>query len=348
MNSERYKQFLLSVIRGAKPASGGREINCRCFECPDSADPSHGHMYISIPQSSDEPSLFYCHKCPARGVVTHKKLIEWNIYNQDIAEELIFHNKNCSGKSSNGKYYNRAIYNIYNTRVTDDEVTRYKIDYINNRLGLNLSVNDIRNLKIVLNLKDLLASNWIQKYTRDIRIVEELNTYFLGFLSIDNAFCNMRKLCKDGVVNKSIDKRYINYKIADKFDTSERFYTVPSKIDLNTPNPIKLHIAEGPFDILSVYKNVRNEEPGIYTSIAGSNYIGQIMFFLEAYRLPYIEIHIYPDNDKFGSNERMQHINDALYMFNFPFYVHRNMMPGEKDFGVSKDKIKENIMCLRN
>lgn len=347
MDIERFKNFLLSVIRGAKLASGGRVINCRCFDCPDSADPTHGHFYIRIPQANDEPWLYYCHKCHTKGVLTHKSLISWNIFNQDAAGELIIHNRNCKRKASNSKYYNKAIYNIYNTRITDDAVTKFKIDYINNRLGLNLNFNDIRNLKIVLNLRDLLDSNWINTYTRDPRIVDQINTYFLGFLSIDNAFCNMRKVCKDGIVNKSIDKRYINYSIADKFDTGERFYTIPSRIDLNNPNPVKIHIAEGPFDILSVYKNVRNEEPGIYTSIAGSNYIGQILFFLETYKLPMVELHLYPDNDKYGSNENMRKINDTLSIFNFPFYVHRNMMEGEKDFGVSKDKIKENIMCLR-
>ena len=61
-----------------------------------------------------------------------------------------------------------------------------------------------------------------------------------------------------------------------------------------------------------------------------------------------VELHLYPDNDKYGSNNVMQHINDTLSIFNFPFYVHRNIMEGEKDFGVSKNKIKESIVCLRS
>ena len=347
MDSEAYKKFLLSVIPSAKLASGGRNINCRCFFCPDSADPSHKHMYISIPQSNDEPSLYYCHLCHSSGVMTHNTLIKWHIYDENIALDLINHNKKCSSVKSNGKYYDRKIYNIRNTYIRDDEVTRIKLKYINDRLGTNLSFQDTLDLKIVLNIYDILNCNRIQSLTRDKRIVDQLDEYFMGFLSIDNAFCNMRRICESGIVNKSIDKRYINYKIYDKFSTTERFYTVPTSINLDSLEPIKIHVAEGPFDILSVYLNLRNKEPGIYTSIAGSNYIGQIMYFLQTFTLPpFIEIHLYPDNDQYGSDRNMRNINDSLAMFNFPLYIHRNASPGEKDFGVHYNRINEQITRL--
>lgn len=68
MNISRYKEFLLSSIPTASSASGGKVINCRCFECPDSRDPRSKHFYISIPRNHEEPSLFYCHKCHCGGV----------------------------------------------------------------------------------------------------------------------------------------------------------------------------------------------------------------------------------------------------------------------------------------
>ncbi len=346
MDIQHYKQFLLTVIPSAKPASGGRFINCRCFNCPDSADQSHRHMYIKIPDNQSDPSWYYCHLCHSSGIITHKTLIQWNIYSEDIALELIDHNSRCSKSKKNIKYYSRSVYNIRNTYITDNENTRIKLQYINNRLGCKFTYDELLKLKIILNLNDLLSSNHITTYTRDPNIVAQLDGNFLGFLSIDNAFCNMRRICDKGLVYESIDKRYINYKIFDKFDTSERFYTVPTKVELNTPNPIKLHIAEGPFDILSIYKNIRHEEQGIYTSIAGSNYIGQIMYFLETFMLPFVEIHIYPDNDQYGNMSNMRKINQALSIFRYPFYIHRNMYPGEKDFGVSPDHIKESIIQL--
>lgn len=343
MNISRYKEFLLNSIPTASLAGGGKVINCRCFECPDSKDPRSKHFYISIPKNQEEPSLFYCHKCHCSGVVSYKKFIEWGIYNEQIAIDLVNHNKKCSSNSVNDKYYKRIIYNLSNSITTNDETTRIKLNHINNRLGCNFSYEELRRLKIVLNLNDVLQENHIQQLTRDPNVVSQLDANFMGFISIDNAFLNMRRLCEEGKVIKSIDKRYINYKIFDKFDTSERFYTVPTEIDLSIPERTKIHIAEGPFDILSIYKNLRKEERGIYTSIAGSNYIGIAMYFLSIFKLPYVELHYYPDNDKFGSNKVMYRVADLLKPIQAPFYIHRNIAPGQKDFGVNPDMIKESV-----
>ena len=78
MNSDAYREFLLKSIPTAVSASGGKEVNCRCLFCPDSRDPKSKHMYISIPQSDSEPSLYNCYKCHNSGIVTYKKLIEWD------------------------------------------------------------------------------------------------------------------------------------------------------------------------------------------------------------------------------------------------------------------------------
>jgi hypothetical protein len=346
MDIKKYKEFLLSAIPTAKLASGGTFINCRCFNCPDSSNPKSKHFYIAIPQAEDEPSWYYCHKCHCSGLVTHKTLIEWGIYDENIAINLTDHNKKCSTKSKNSKYYDRSVYNLFNSKTIDNNISRIKLNYINNRLGYNFTYEELRKLKIVLNLNDILRQNNITKLTRDINIVNQLDINFLGFISIDNAFLNMRKLCDDGKVYQSIDKRYINYKIFDKFDTSERFYTIPTEIDLNIPERLKIHIAEGPFDILSIYKNLRHEERGIYTSVAGSNYSGLALHFLQMFKLPYVEFHFYPDNDKYGSNDAMNRVANILRPIQAPIYIHRNLYPGEKDFGVSLSNIKESIYMI--
>ena len=342
INPELYRNHLLRTIPTASKASGGRVVNCRCFYCPDSKNPSSKHFYISIPQNEQEPSLYYCHKCHASGVVDYKKLIEWDIYEDQVAIDLIDHNKKCKPGMMK-KYMDKTHYIVSNRYTTMNKTSDIKLNYINQRLGTKFTFDELRNLKIILNLNDLLKENHITELTRNPEIVDQLDGNFLGFLSIDNAFLNMRRVCDDGLVYKGIDKRYINYKIFDKFDTSERFYTIPTKIDLVSPQRIKVHIAEGPFDILSIYKNVRREESGIYTSIAGSNYKGLAMYFLETYKLPYTEFHFYPDNDKYGSNRNIEKIARYVYPMNIPVYIHRNMYPGEKDFGVSLDHINESI-----
>lgn len=346
MLADQYRDFLLSHIPTATPANGGKQVHCRCFFCPDSSNPNSKHFYISIPENENEPSLYYCHKCHNSGIVTPKKLIEWDIFEDEMGIELTFHNRTALKTSKFSKYTSNVKYNIFNFVTTNSEISRIKLEYINKRLGTELTFEELRNLKIVLNLKDILKSNNITYLTRDPKIIDQLDINFLGFLSIDNAFLNMRRICDEGLVYKTIDKRYINYKLFDKDDTSERFYTIPSEIDLSNPERVKIHVAEGPFDILSIYKNLRHEERGIYTSIGGSNYKGIAMYFLEKFRIPYSEFHYYPDNDKFGSNDNMEKIATYLRSLNIPMFLHRNTMPNEKDFGVSLDRIRETIIQL--
>lgn len=344
--AEDITEYLLSSIPGAKLVSGGKIIQCRCRECSDSANPTHAHMGINSGQDG-APFWYNCFKCGAKGILTYKKLIEWNLYDPDIAQELTEYNGSVMGNSKNSQYFKRTLYHVKNTYVEDSELFEYKRDYINKRIGTNLSFDDIRNLKIVLNLIPFLQENGVRKYTRDERIMESLNNYFLGFLSVDNAYLNMRRLAKEGVVHKNIDKRYINYDIFGKFDNSQRFYVVPTKVDLSSTERLKVHIAEGPFDVLSVYENVRCKENGIYASVAGANYMNTILYVLLELKLPYVEFHLYPDNDKQGTDNRLIKIISQVGDPNIPFYIHRNLYPDEKDFGVTPDRIHESIYQLQ-
>ena len=336
-DAEVYKQFLLTHMPVAKLASGGKELVCRCRYCPDSDDPKHAHMYIHIPQDSQDISFYHCKKCGAKGYVTYHTLTEWGVWNDQIASMLISLYKNMKIKGVNEKH---EVYNLHNTFVNTNNVSTIdKLNYINNRLGLDLSIQDCLNNKICLNLWDLLRSNYITKLTRDPEVVNQLDQNFVGFISFDNAFINLRKI-NDNPVYKQIDKRYINYNIFDKFDNTERFYTIPKNIDLSIPRRLCLNIAEGPFDILSVYYNLRNQSDDIYTSIAGNNYMGQIRHFIYSMKIFYLEIHLYVDNDAAGMTQgKARYIREVCAPMGIPIYIHRNALG--KDFGVSKDQIKE-------
>ena len=73
------------MIPGAHEVSGGTEIVCRCRYCPDSRDQNHGHMYIKVPQESDDPILFHCFKCQTSGALDSRTLLDWGIYDPSIA-----------------------------------------------------------------------------------------------------------------------------------------------------------------------------------------------------------------------------------------------------------------------
>lgn len=337
---EQYKNFLLTHMTRAKLVSGGKEIACKCMYCDD----KHEHMYIKIPQNPNDPSFYNCFRCPAQGYVTSSTLNDWNCYDDTIAIALLNHNKHIKVVP---KGLNRNVLNLRYSFVSNDNNTLAKLDYINNRLGTNLTLQDTVKLKICLNIFDLLSQNMQLQFTRNEASMQILNEYFLGFISLDNHFVNCRRLVNEGVINnKYLDERYINYTLDNQVDNTERFYTIPYTINFMNPYRIPIHIAEGPFDCLSIYLNVRKQANGIYTSIAGNNYISLVRHFILTLGLHYSEIHIYPDNDKSGNDYKMKEITDLCSPLGIPVFIHRNTVEGEKDFGVRPERIKEKIYQL--
>ena len=341
MNVQQYTNFLLTHLPNAKLVSGGREVNCKCMYCDD----KHAHMYIKIPQNPNEASFYNCFRCPAQGIVTPNTLNDWNCYNDEIAVSLINHNKNIKFAPVDGK---RDVRMLRWGFIADNEEARLKAmakaDYINNRLGLALTIQDMLQLKICFNLTDILRGNkTITSTTRSATDIELLDKYVVGFLSVDNSFINFRRIVPEGIINTGLDKRYINYNIFNKFDNTERFYVIPTELNLMSRERIKLHIAEGPLDCLSIYLNCRNREPGVYAAIAGNNYQGIVRHMIIVLQTNFLEVNIYPDNDNSGDDRKMNNIIELCRPLNIPVIIHRNTYSGEKDFGVPKDRINETI-----
>lgn len=339
LNQDSYIEFLCSNIKPfAIPVSGRKEVNCRCFYCADSSNTRKGHFYISVPKE-DEPSFFYCQKCHVQGIVTNNKLIEWGIFDSQMGVEITRYNSKVLSLTKNKKFADNFIYNIKNTFITKDKLSLYKLKYINERLGTNLSLEDCIKNKIVLNIKDLIQENRLE-LTRNPNIVDQIDSNFLGFLSFDNAFINMRNL---GIkeVYESINKRYINYNVFNKYDNTLKFYVLPAQIDLFNPNPVKLHLSEGPFDILSIKYNIPHDnDRNIFVSVGGSSYKGCIRHFITNMGLYNLEIHIYMDNDQ--GTKQIFEIAELLEYFNIPLYLHNNAYQNEKDYGVPKERIIDN------
>lgn len=338
MDIERYKNFLLTHLPNAKLVSGGKEVNCKCLYCDDRSR----HMYVKIPQTPNEASVFNCFRCPASGVVTSTTLNDWNCYNDTIAVDILNHNKNIKFIPQSG----RDVRTLHYWAINNPTLAENKLNYINQRLGLHLTFQDVIRYKICLNFADIIQQNGIEEYSRSAIEMDALNQFFVGFISLDNSFINFRRIVDEGIVPPGIDKRYINYNIFNKIDNTERFYTVPTSVDLSQPVRVPIHIAEGPFDCLSIYFNLRQQQNGIYTCIAGNNYAGIVRRFILTLGFNYSEIHIYPDNDSSGDDSKIRAITEICEPLSIPVFVHRNNYPGEKDFGVRPDRIKEIVYQL--
>ena len=344
MNSfkENLKEFLVNNIPG-KVVAGDKEFVCRCPFCGDSRHLKSAHFYINLPSSDDTPVMYHCKKCNTSGILNRTVLRELGVevIDGDIISDLISRHKKLSGNFIRGSKENRSIYkfNTFYDMISICDMSEWKMKYINDRLGLNLSYQDMIDCKIVLNLFDLYSNeknNGSLYYTRDKRIVKELNDSFLGFLGYNNGVLNMRNL-KPGKVSKYVDKRYVNYNLlpTELMEDTSKYYIIPTVVDTLNPEPIKIHIAEGPFDILSIFYNLYNGDKynSIYASIGGKSYVNLIKFLLCDLKIINTEIHIYFDNDV-----KKSEIEDILYQLQY-LNFHWNRFENEKDYGVSKNRI---------
>lgn len=334
MTKEDLKQYMLSNIESARLASGGKQIICNCIfpECDD----TKRHLYIG-PFDSDEPAMYHCFKCNNSGIVDIGFLERFNL-NNDFSRELVKVNK-----SKPYKIYNKSkdiMYNISIKGTTDSKLSRFKLKYINDRLGTNFTYQDCANLKIVLNLEDLLIGNKIKYLTRNKKDIEQLNVNFIGFLSRSNSSLNMRNL---GIfkIDRSLDYKYINYNIFSETPKND-YYIIPTTIDLS--KHVRIYIGEGPFDILGIYHNVStNHDNSIFLAGKGKAYLQAIQFLIVRYGIYDFEVHFFPDKDV--TDCFIYDIANKIKVFNCDIFIHRNVYQGEKDYGVPISKIIDN--CIK-
>lgn len=358
---ENLKEFLLNNVPG-KVVSGDKEYLTRCPFCGDSIHLKSAHFYINLPTDENTPVMYHCKKCNTSGVLTRSTLrsLGVEVVDEDIIPDLIKRHKKLNGSFIRGSNKNKSIYKFrtINDYISINENTEYKLKYINNRLGLNLSYQDILDCKIVLNLYDIYEANknpyqygeWLSK-TRHELIMNELNESFIGFLGYNNGSLNMRNLKKEKDYSKYLNKRYVNYNLVDpsRLEGTSKYYIIPTIIDTLNPEPVKIHIAEGPFDVLSIFYNLYNGNKynSIYASIEGKSYINLVKFLLADLKIINAEIHIYFDNDI--ANKEIKGVLDQLKYLNIDVYFHwnRNIVRKisdkniiyEKDYGVPKDNI---------
>ena len=330
---ESLKVFMVENY-GAKLASGGKEITKRCHICGDSKDRTSRHMYIGL--NKDRMLVYNCFKCGASGLVDGGFFRTLGCFDVDM---ITICNKN---NAKSGKYHemrNKRNF-VRNTSpilsYRDALETEKKVAYISKRLGYNFSFEDLARFKIILNLYDYINANKVGNLSRDKLVCDQIDQFFIGFLSTDNSYINMRRLVPEGKLNPYIDHRYVNYNIYGFQDNSHRYYIIPTQV--NTFQKIKIHIAEGGFDILGVYLNTDcDKSNSIFASIGGKSYMSLAQFFILEYGFMNFELHIYIDNDV--DNFEIYKITNLVKPLGVTVYMHHNQFPGEKDYGVTRDKI---------
>ena len=356
LDKYKLKQFLLSHFPNAKLAAGGKEVVIRCPFCGDSQkDMRDAHFYIGLETQYDNenyqvPPKYHCFLCNKGGILTGNLLLEMLNYNIDD-EPLIYELNIIANKFKNTRTVKSKFKKYDYTTIgccEKSQLDMEKLDYINNRLGINLTIDQALKDKIVFNLLYFLYYNGINKVNVNDEELNDISNYFIGFLSIDNSFIIFRNCSNKEMRLSSLKKRYKKYQIVgnDKDISLIKYYCLPSTIDALSLNPINIHIAEGPFDILSICYNLNknNRYNNIYIAAGGKGYFGAVKSIIDTLKLsPNIRIHIYPDNDI--DDNKLKLYLKRFTEINIPTYLHRNIYPGEKDFGVKIDRISDR--CIK-
>lgn len=344
---ENFISMIKSIIPTARPVSGRTEMVVRCPFCGDSDIKSHAHFYISVPQGPEDLSFYQCKRinCMAKGILNDETLRKLGCSNTNILVELSKHNADILKLPKYQTIKSINIYPLQNKYIRQDNNNQYKLNYLNQRIGANFTLQDVLELKIFLNLYDVLNTNRLP-LTRKKFITDQMDLYFIGFISYDNSYCGLRKVVERELY-ESINKRYVNYELVKKIDEAKNYYVIPTRINILDPSPIRVHIAEGQIDILGVYYNINhcNRYQNIYIACGGKSYKQALEFIFNEFGLINYELHFYPDRDVNDNYFRRLILNTFL-LLPTDIYIHRNIFEDEKDYGVPITKIKEDISII--
>lgn len=308
-------------------------INMRCQFCGDSSrDKNKRRLYIKIDVNDGNlPILYYCHNCHAKGVLNPSVLRTFKINDMDLNSSLLSYNSKITNKEKSlYNRYNNFKFNVPVPKATKNNLLKKR--YIENRLGLHISTDELIKFKTIFSLQQFIEENTIDELTVKEYMGKLINTEYVGFLTSNNEFINFRD-----ITNKN-KMRYFKYSIVPNLMNTLKFFTIPSSLDLMSTDVININIAEGVFDILGVYYHVldQNTNNNIYAAVCGCEYTNVIKHFLKMGIVGNnVFINIFSDSDKAPSFYRylIKEISPWVATINL-FY---NSMG--KDFGVPKSEI---------
>ena len=309
------------------------DIVIRCPYCGDSAkNENHGHLHVRIDINDNLPMIYHCFRCDESGIVNPTFLRDIDIINRSCNPELIRYNNKASKNLCKTLNISTKKYNYINIVPKIMSLAKKKKEYIENRLGIEISYEEWINLKVVFNLVEFLYNNDLKIYYKNL--VKLLTSNYVGFLSCDNEFIVLRNLYKD----KNL--RYYKYKLRKSMDEKmNKLYIIPTNVDLLSTDEIFINIAEGVFDILGVYFNIKNRETknNVYSVVCGCGFTSACKYFLKLGIIgKNVTINIFSDKDKdmYFYKELFKEIEPLVGHI----YLYYNNIG--KDYGVRKEELE--------
>lgn len=309
----------------------GIELAFRCPFCGDSKkDRNKKRFHVTRGKRNDTPIIYHCFNCDVSGILTPSVLKMFDIEDAELNTSLIVHNKtsNRFHKELTTRY-NSFLYTVPTPIPTESNLKKKR--YINNRLGINISLKTMLELKTIFDVIQFCKTNNLKPNNSPTNMIRLSNDY-VGWLTTRNEFINMRD-----ITNKH-ERRYDKYVIHSNLENTCKFYTIPTEINILSSDDIYINIAEGVFDIWGVYFHIFNQNTNgnIFVAVCGSGYLSVIKHFIGLGLFgKNVHINIFSDSDKDISWYDSIKINYGHILGNMTVYYNKL----EKDFGVPKDRI---------
>lgn len=230
----------------------------RCPFCGDSSkDPRDSHMYLKCDYDNpNEPILYNCFlaNCGAQGKVDKRFMAKLGIKSR-VEYQL-----------SNQRYSKLFALKETNVEILTGEpkLNSIQVKYIEKRLGKGLSYEDYDKFKIIWDMNTIIPYISDNKTRNTLPCIRDS----ISFLSDD----------KSTIISRGIEDEDGWRKIKILNTGNRIFYTIKTVFNLFTSDDITVNIAEGIFDIISVYKNFNDGENSAYIAILGSDYEGAVNY----------------------------------------------------------------------
>ena len=310
----------------------GRQFYIRCKYCGDSLKAGSAHMYVR----TTPPFPYYCQKCGTAGVVDFDFLKDFGVVDKDLTIGIA---KSREQFRKAPKPHGRAASKRRMLVPAVGSESAFKIQYINDRLGISLTKKDLVDFGIVASVRDFIDLNGLAHPAdrRIDRVVTELEESCVGFLSWDGTNINFRNVTKKKL---SFD-RYYCYCHSDTPEM-KRFYAIRGDIDITSPK-FEVVMTEGPLDLIGVFVGVYGKEARkdrVFVSVSGKGY-NLLLKTLERMGMFPMDLNVYSDSDVGLDYYRRMKSSDPFLRFG-RMKVHYNLGGDgpKRDFGVPAGSIR--------
>lgn len=311
------------------------DIVIRCPYCGDSVKHSnHGHLHVRINVNDDLPMIYHCFRCDESGIVNPGFLRDIDINDRSYNPELIRYNNKASKNFCKKLNISTKKLNYMNELPSIIELAEKKKEYIENRLGIKFTYDELIELKTVFNLAEFLYTNDLKVNDKMKPTVRLLTYNYVGFLSTDNEFIVLRNIYNDN------NTRYYKYNVRPFMqEKANKLYIIPTTLDLLRTDEIYINIAEGIFDIFGIYYHIKNKDRknNVYASVCGCGFVSASKYFLKLGIIGCnVTINIFSDKDKdiYFYKDLFKEIEPLVGHI----YLYYNNIG--KDYGVKKEEIE--------